>query len=105
MAKFAYNNIVHSSTQQTPIFANHGLYPKFDIQGVHKVMNPTTKDWAMWLTNVWVQLVSNTEEARKWYKENVNEHQKEQPNFKVENQVWLQWQYIKTISPLEKLDH
>jgi len=77
MAKFAYNNTVHSSTQQTPIFANHGLYPKFDIQGVHKVMNPATKDWAMWLTNVWVQLVSNTEEAQKRYKENVNEHQKE----------------------------
>jgi hypothetical protein len=49
MVEFAYNNIIHSSTQQTPLFANHGLHPKFDIQGVNKVMNPTTKDWAMWL--------------------------------------------------------
>jgi hypothetical protein len=25
MVEFAYNNIVHSLTQQTPFYANHGL--------------------------------------------------------------------------------
>jgi hypothetical protein len=44
MVEFAYDNTVHSSTQQTPLFANHGLQPKFDIQGVHKVMSPTVED-------------------------------------------------------------
>jgi hypothetical protein len=44
MAKFVYNKKVHSSTHQTSFFANHGLHPMFDIQGVHKVMNPTAKD-------------------------------------------------------------
>jgi hypothetical protein len=44
MAKFAYDNIVHSSTQQTPFFTNHGLQTKFDIQGVHKIMNPIIED-------------------------------------------------------------
>jgi hypothetical protein len=44
MAKFAYNNTMHSSTQQTHFFANYGLHPKFDIQGVHKIMNPTIED-------------------------------------------------------------
>jgi hypothetical protein len=33
-------------------FANHGLQPKFDIQGVHKVMNSTTEDRAMYLIDV-----------------------------------------------------
>jgi hypothetical protein len=47
MAKFVYINIVHSLTQQTPFFANHGLHPKFDIQGVHKIVNLTIKDRAM----------------------------------------------------------
>ncbi len=28
MAEFAYNNTMHSSTQQSHVFANHGLYPK-----------------------------------------------------------------------------
>ncbi len=69
MAKFAYSNTMHSSTQQTPFFANHGLHPKFDIQGVHKVVNPTIEDRAMWLVDVWAQLVFNLEEMRKQYKE------------------------------------
>jgi hypothetical protein len=77
MTKFAYNNTMHSSIHWTPLFAGHGLHPKFNIQGVHKVMNPTVEDWAMWLTNVWTQLVFNLEEAQRWYKENVNEHGKE----------------------------
>jgi hypothetical protein len=28
---------VHSSTQQTPFFSDHGLHPKFNIQGVTKL--------------------------------------------------------------------
>jgi hypothetical protein len=52
MAEFAYNNTLDSSTQQTPFFANHGLHPKFDIQGVHKVVNPTIEDRTMWLVDV-----------------------------------------------------
>ncbi len=52
MAKFAYNNIVHSSTQQPPCFVNHGLHLEFDIQSVHKVVNPIVEDRAMWLTDI-----------------------------------------------------
>jgi hypothetical protein len=74
MAKFAYNNIVHSSTQQIALFSNHGLHPMFDIQGVHNFVNLIVGDPALWLTNVQVQLVFNFEEALKCYNENVNEH-------------------------------
>jgi hypothetical protein len=63
MAKFAYNNIMHSSTQKEPLFVNHGLHRKFDIQGMHKVMNITIEDEAMWLMDVQTQLVSNLEET------------------------------------------
>jgi hypothetical protein len=44
MVEFAYNNIVHSSTQQTHFFAIHGLHPQFDIQGMHKVVNLVAED-------------------------------------------------------------
>jgi hypothetical protein len=37
----------------------------------------------MWLADVQVQLVSNFKVAQKQYKENVNEHKKKQPNFKI----------------------
>jgi len=56
MAKFAYNNIMHSLTQQTHSFANHGLHSKCDIQGMHKIMNPTTKDQTIWLADVELNL-------------------------------------------------
>jgi hypothetical protein len=52
VVEFDYNNIMHSSTQQTPFFANHGLHPKFDNQGVNKFMNLVAEDRAMWLANV-----------------------------------------------------
>jgi hypothetical protein len=43
MVNFAYNNtLIHSSTQQTPLFANHGLHPKFDIQSVNNFVNLAT---------------------------------------------------------------
>ncbi len=77
MVKSAYNNIMHSSTQQTLLNANHGLHPKFDIQGVHKAVNPKVEDWTMWLMDVRTQLVSNLEEMQRQYKENANEHWKE----------------------------
>jgi hypothetical protein len=85
MAKFAYNNIVHSSTQQTTFFRNHGLHPMFEIQSVHNVVNPITGDRTLWFTDVQAQVVFNFEETLKRYKENVNEHWKKQPNFKVED--------------------
>ncbi len=59
----------------------------------------------MWLVDVQTQLVSNLEEAQRRYKENVDEHWKEQPSFKVGDQVWFQQQHIKTIMPSKKLDH
>ncbi len=63
MVVFAYNNTMHSSTQQTHLFTNHDLHPKFDIQGMNKIMNPTNKKWALWLVDIWTKLVSNLDNA------------------------------------------
>jgi hypothetical protein len=37
LAKFAYNNTIQGSTQQTPFFANYGYHPKFDQFDFNKV--------------------------------------------------------------------
>jgi hypothetical protein len=42
--------------------------------------------------NIQAQLVFNLEETQKQYKDNVDEHWKEQSSFKVRNQVWFQRQ-------------
>jgi gluconate kinase len=65
MAKFSCNNMMHSTTQQTPFFANHGLHPKFNIQGVNNVVNLAIEDRVAWLTDIQTQLVSNLEEAQR----------------------------------------
>ncbi len=85
VAKFSYNNMTHSITQQKPFFANHGLHPRFNIQGVNNVMNFLIKDRVTWLVNIQAQLVSNLEEVQRQYKENFHENCKDQPNFKVGN--------------------
>jgi hypothetical protein len=63
VAKFAYNNTMHSLTQQTTLFANYCLHPKFDIQDVNKVVNPIVEHRAMWLVDVRAQLVSIIEQT------------------------------------------
>jgi len=65
MVEFSYNNTIHSTTHQTPLFANHGLHPRFDIQGVDNVMNPVVEDQIAWLVNIWTQLVSNFKEVQR----------------------------------------
>jgi hypothetical protein len=77
MVKFASNNtLIHSSTQQTPLFSNHGLHPKFDIQSVNNFVNLATKNRAMWLVDIQMQLGSKLRNVQKYYKENVNDSHK-----------------------------
>jgi hypothetical protein len=44
--------MMHSTMQQTSLFANHVLHPRFDIQGVNNVVNPTVEDQIAWITNI-----------------------------------------------------
>ncbi len=90
---------------QTPFFTNHGLHIRFDIQGVNNVVNLATGDWVAWLIDFQTQLISNLEEVRRRYKENANKHHKDQPNFTVEDQIWIWRQNIKTTQRLKKLDY
>jgi hypothetical protein len=63
--KVCLHNTIHFLTQQTHFFANHGLHPRFDIQGVNKIVNPIAKDQIVWLANIWAQLVFNLEEVQR----------------------------------------
>jgi hypothetical protein len=56
---------MHLTTQQTLLFANHGLHPRFDIQGVNNVVNHATKDRIAWPIDIRTQLVSNLEKAQR----------------------------------------
>jgi hypothetical protein len=66
---------------------------------VDKIMNLIAEDRAMWLVHV------QTWKNAKVIQKNVDEHWKEQPSYKVGDQVWLWRQHMKTIRPSGKLDH
>jgi hypothetical protein len=68
-------------------------------------VNLIAEDQATWSGDIWTQFISNLEEAQKKYKENVDKHHKDQPNFKVKDQVWFQWQNIKITQLSKKLDY
>jgi hypothetical protein len=91
MAEFTYNNAMHSSTQKTCQFKVQIMVCtcQFKVQGVHNIVNFTVEDQTMWLANIRAQLVSNLEKTQRLYKDNAYVHHKDQPNFKVENQVWF----------------
>jgi len=78
--EFIYSNIVHLLTQKMPFFANYGLCPGFNFQGVNKIVNPITKNWALWLVNSWafdlcLTLKNCKDEIRKMLMNIVNNNQ------------------------------
>jgi hypothetical protein len=68
-------------------------------------MNLTIEDRIVWLVDIRAQLVSNLEETWRRCKENVDTHLKDQPNFKVKDQVWIQQQNIKITQLSKKLNY
>ncbi len=58
--------------------------------GVNKIMNLIDEDQALWWVDIQTQFMFNFKEVQREYKENVDKHCNEQPNFKVEVQLWVQ---------------
>jgi hypothetical protein len=63
LAKFAYNNTIQGSIQQTPFFANYGYHPKFDQFDFNKVENPIAGDLATRLFEIHTEMKDNFLEA------------------------------------------
>jgi hypothetical protein len=104
LAKFAYNNTIQASTQQTPFFANSGYHPKFDQFDFNNVGNLAAEDLATRMTRIHTEMETKLLEAQNWQKENANKFRKEHP-FHVGDKVWLFRQNLKTNRPCDKFDY
>ena len=105
LAEFAYNNTVHSSTKQTPFFANYGQHPRGDpFQGRH-VGSPAAEELATRLANIHKELRFQLQEAQDRYKDYADRHRLSQPQFKTGDRVWLLRRNIQTKRPSTKLDY
>jgi hypothetical protein len=96
LLEFAYNNMVHSSTQQTPFFANYGYPPRLDSFDFSNVDNPPAKDMANRLLELHVIMEEQLKKAQEQQKMNADAYCKEQPQFNVGDKVWLLRRNIKT---------
>lgn len=96
---------MHSSTKQTPFFANYGRHPQADPFQVKNVGSPAAEDLAMHLANIHNELTLQLQEAQDRYKDYADHHRKAQPQFKIGDRVWLLRRNISTKRPSRKLDY
>ena len=105
LAEFAYNNSYHTSTKQTPFFANFGFHPRFSITPSASLPCPSASDHAMLLKDVQKQLLAELQSAQERYKHFADQKRKSMPNLIPGDYVWLLRKNIKTNRPSDKLDY
>jgi hypothetical protein len=98
MVEFAYNNIIHSSTQQKPFFANMACTPCLTSKERTRLWTLQLKiescGWQTFKPNLFLALKKRKGDTKKM-----------PMNIVRNNQVWLWWQNIKTTRPSTKLDY
>src|SRR6202048_4195452 len=106
LAKFAYSNAKHTSTQVSPFYANYGFHPQISIlnPAPQENANPTADDLVQKLERIHNDLRGTLREAPLKYKEVFDAHVKESPLFRVGDLVWLSRKHIKTSRPSLKLN-
>jgi hypothetical protein len=105
LAKFAYNNTLHSSTKKTSFFSNYGHHPRADPFQVKDVGSPVAEDLATHLVAIHDELAFQLYEVQERYKDYADCNRKLHPNFHIGDHVWLLRQNILTKRPSKKLDY
>lgn len=106
LAEFAYNNTVHSSTNQTPFFALYGYHPRFSIH-IPRVArhSPEAGKRLQLLQDIQADLKFHIGVAQESQARYYNQHVQSPPDFAPGDKVWLLRRNIKTSRPSEKLDY
>ena len=106
MAQFAFNNAVHTTTGETPFYANYGYHPS--IAG-EKRQNKSTSDKAEKkiekLKNLHEQLRNDIDFMNLRASVYYNKRHEDGPTLKRGEKVYLLRRNIKTKRPSQKLDH
>ena len=105
-AEFAYNNHVHSSTQQVPFMTDTGRLPRMGFEpsgarsGIESV-NEFRDRIAFGVSEAKSALVKAKEEYKRYY----DRRRTPAPDIKVGDRVWLDASDIQTTRPSEKFSH
>jgi hypothetical protein len=104
LAKFTYNNTIQGSTQQTPFLVNYGYHPKFDKFNFNKVENPSAREFAIRLSEIYTEMKDKLLETEDRQKNNIDKSRKAHPVINIGDKVWLLRCNLKTNRPCDKLD-
>nr|XP_031857102.1 uncharacterized protein CI109_007532 [Kwoniella shandongensis]KAA5524173.1 hypothetical protein CI109_007532 [Kwoniella shandongensis] len=105
LASFSYNNSVHSAIKMSPFFANYGYDPRWVdqiIEGASHLESVVMKVKS--LQEVHELCKQNIEVANEDYARYYNEKRREDPGYKVGDQVLLNVRNMTTKRPMKKLD-
>jgi hypothetical protein len=106
LAELAYNNSAHTSTGQTPFFANYNHHPTLPATvRTRESSNPTVEAMTKSFRDLHKHLASNLADASATQARFYNRKVRKAPPFKKGNKVWLLRRNIKTTRPSDKLDH
>jgi RNA binding activity-knot of a chromodomain len=105
-AEFAYNNHIHSSTQQVPFMTDSGRLPRmgFEPNGLRSELedvNEFRDRIASGVSEAKAALVKAKDEYKRYY----DRRRTAAPEIKVGDRVWLDASDIKTTRPTEKFSH
>jgi hypothetical protein len=106
LAEFTYNNTVHSSTRTTPFFANFGFHPKFSAT-IPRVTRDNTPcpDHVKALLDVHSEMKFNIQSANERHARHFDTKTMTQPDFNIDDKVWLDARNLRTERPAKKLDY
>ena len=103
IAKFAYNDTIHTTTGLSPFYATYGYHPplSFRLSSISTV--PAAKQCICKLKkiheNLKVMIQLRANEAKRFY----DRHSQQHSNIQVGDQVLLRHDYITTTTPSKKL--
>src|SRR6266478_3685184 len=103
LAKFSYNNRVHSATHQTPFFVNTGQHPRMGFEPIRRSKVEAAEKFAERMKEIHKETASTLRKAADDMKRYADQQQGNAPKFKEGDLVWLDASDIKQNRPARKL--